>query len=87
MTNNTPTARRDAITALAKLILTSIDPAINPSPNLDHIDLAHALLPIMTPTDHADLCLALDLCPLHIRDIEICADDQIESCRADRAHD
>lgn len=48
------------------------------------IDVALALRPLMAPALHTDLCRAMELCPMHICDERICADDGVSSCASVR---
>jgi hypothetical protein len=82
------TNRHDAISTLAIMLLDSAtsdladrDPRIA---DLDHLALMRAIQPILTASDFTDLCFATDLCPMHLIDIEICADDANPDCAAIR---
>lgn len=65
----------DPIADLAEHIL-----ALATDCDADAISLAILLRPLMTPTDHRALCDSLELCPMHICDAAICADDDIDEC-------
>lgn len=77
-----PTTPRDtAIKALADALLWAQDGA---NAGESAIDYLHHIKPILTPADHADLCIALDVCPVHVCDVEICDDDEEQECEAIR---
>jgi hypothetical protein len=40
-----------------------------------HIDALEALKPLLAPTVFADVCAAMEVCPTHLCDIQICLDD------------
>lgn len=42
--------------------------------------LVSALRPVMAPTLHAELCVALELCPEHGDDYRICVAYDVEAC-------
>ena len=48
--------------------------------DLDHIELAQLIFPYLTDQARSDLSYAIDLCPIHLIDIDICLDDQDPEC-------
>lgn len=66
------TVNMEAIGTLARIVLDSED--------LDHVDLVHALEPILPRDALVALCGSLALCPTHLCDAEICADDEVAEC-------
>ncbi len=46
----------------------------------DITDIYEALKPALTHRNFLDLGLALELCPQHYCDIQICLDDQVHGC-------
>jgi hypothetical protein len=53
--------------------------------DLDHLDAYQAAKASLTAEEAFDLALALELCPVHGCDYEICRDDENPECRAARA--
>jgi hypothetical protein len=49
--------------------------------NPDCLDMIELLRPIMTPTDFYALCAMTDICPIHLTDLDTCADDDLDDCR------
>lgn len=70
MTNNTD-LRTDSLSTLADHLLDSAD-------NLDLLLAPLRLL--MTPLDFNELCAMIDICPIHMTDIDTCLDDDLD-CR------
>lgn len=63
------------------LAMTDRDPADR---LLDAIELINAIM----PRDLADLIISMtDCCPIHLTDIDICADDAIDDCAIFRSTD
>lgn len=73
------TPRSAAITTLAEAIQHAMDPADGVA--FDHLEALRTIKPILMPADFSDVCLALDVCPVHVCDIEICADDDEPDCK------
>lgn len=73
MINNEP------ITTLATALLAIDDD------NIDALDALDALRPLLDTHHFNALCAMLDICPMHICDIDICADDDIDECAHFRA--
>lgn len=48
--------------------------------DFDTIDFMHDIRDIIAPAIFADLCIAIELCPMHICDFRICLDDDIAEC-------
>lgn len=48
---------------------------------IDHIALLHLLQPIMAVEVWEQLCAQCEICSIHIVDIQICADDDVQECR------
>jgi len=54
----------------------------------DHLMIAHddfpttisMIAPLLNDYDRIALCARADLCPMHLCDIDICADDMILAC-------
>ena len=65
----------EPITTLATAILAIDDDTI------DMLDALHALRALLDDHHFTMLALACDICPMHICDIDICADDDIDDCR------
>lgn len=71
----TNTPNPSAIDTLAAFLLELLEL------DCDILALLELMRPLMTPTDFTLLCDMIELCPLHICDYHICADDDEPSCR------
>jgi hypothetical protein len=63
------------IAALADALL-----GIEPSDEADTFIVLDALRPLLAPSVHFDLSVAVGACPMHGCDHEICADDDVTEC-------
>jgi len=63
------------IDSLATQLIAALD-----ADDFDLLDTLTALRPLLTDDDFAELATQCDICPLHICDIAICADDDILEC-------
>lgn len=59
------------INAIATLIASS---------DIDFCELIELLHPLMPFPDYCALALQLDICPMHITDLDSCADDELTEC-------
>lgn len=71
-----PTTRDAALDALATHLITAHD---------DFPTTILHIAPLLNDYDLIDLCARTDLCPMHLCDIDICADDNELACAEFRA--
>jgi hypothetical protein len=64
----------DMISRIATMILDIDDD------DFDMIDFMTELRPLLAPAIHSDLCIAIELCPMHLCDYRICLDDETAEC-------
>ncbi|MCA1806253.1 MAG: hypothetical protein LC687_00010 [Actinobacteria bacterium] len=70
----TRTNRQFILDAIIALAFADDDP-------IDLIELLETAQSILTPAAFIDLCLRFDACPIHICDLDTCADDDADECR------
>lgn len=65
----------DAITILARQLLD-----MTPTDECDHITMIESLQPLLAPAIFDAICDATEICPMHLCDMQICADDDDPDC-------
>ncbi len=48
---------------------------------MDRFDILEKILPVMRDSARNILCAMLEVCPIHVVDIQICADDDEQECK------
>jgi hypothetical protein len=64
--------------------LVQLAAALQEPDDLDTLFVVQLLQPLLAPAIHAELCTLLEVCPTHLQDHEICADDRLD-CADGRA--